>query len=175
MRTKDEQIESFKKMWKEEHGEDLTNAQALEYSENLIGFFRILLEVDTRVKQWNERLIDEPKGFPVPTSGTYNCLICYQHLKGSEGWYDQYGIKCRICQRAVEEGIIPGTVASDRKSWFSSNDLKHEFGWHHTTVAKKVRTGELKARHIKNGEHHWFYVFLKEENPHLESKTIKKP
>lgn len=168
MRTKDEQIESFKKLWKKEHGVDLTNAQALEYSENLLGFFRALMVVDERIRRWNERLVNEPKGFPLPSRETASCLICHRHLRGEEGWYDQYGIKCRPCQRAMDEGVIPATVATDRKSWFSSDDLKREFGWHHTTVAKKVRIGELKARHIKSGEGHWFYVFLKEENTDLK-------
>lgn len=167
MRTKDEQIQSFKELWKKERGEDLTNAQALEYSENLLGFYRALLAVHTRIERWKERLVAEPKGFPIPGNETYNCIICYQHLKGDEGWYDQYGIKCRPCQKAVEDGVIPGTIATDRKSWYSPGDLKTRFGWHHTTVAKKARNGELKAREIRNGEHHWYYVFLKEENPSI--------
>ncbi len=167
MRTKDEQAESFKQLWKKEYGEDLTNAQALEYSNNLLGLFRTLIAVDERIRRWNKRLIDEPKGFAVPGRETYNCIICYQRLEGSEGWYDQYGIKCPPCQKAVEDGVVPGSICTERDSWFSADDLKRRYGWHHTTVAKKVRTGELKARHIKNGEHHWLYVFLKEENAHL--------
>lgn len=167
MRTNDERIQSFKELWRKEYDQDLTDAQALEYSENLLGFYRALLNVHTRIERWKERLVAEPKGFPVPSNDTYNCIICYQHLEGDEGWFDQFGIKCRPCQKAVEEGIIPGTVATDRKSWYSSDDLKKKFGWHHSTVAKKVRTGELKAREIRNGEHFWYFVFLKEENTSL--------
>jgi len=33
MRTNDERIQSFKELWKKERGEDLTDAQALEYSD----------------------------------------------------------------------------------------------------------------------------------------------
>ena len=33
MRTQDERIQSFKELWKKERGEDLTDAQALEYSD----------------------------------------------------------------------------------------------------------------------------------------------
>ncbi|HRH31920.1 MAG TPA: hypothetical protein PLK06_01205, partial [bacterium] len=114
MRTTHEQVESFKKLWKKERGEDLTDAQALEYSNNLLGFFRALIAVDERIRRWNKRLIDEPKGFAVPGRETYNCIICYQRLEGSEGWYDQYGIKCPPCQKAVEVGIVPGSICTER-------------------------------------------------------------
>ena len=167
MYTKDEQIRSFKELWKKERGEDLTNAQALEYSENLLGFYRALLDVHTRIERWKERLINEPNGFPIPTNETYSCIICHHHIKGDEGWFDQFGIKCRLCQKAVDEGVIPGTVATDRDSWYSSDDLKKRFGWRHTTLAKKVRTGELKSREIRDGKHFWYFVFLKEENSTL--------
>ena len=169
MRTQDERIQSFKELWKKNRGEDLTDAQALEYSDNLLGFYRALLDVHTRIERWKERLVNEPKGFPVPSTGTYSCIICHHHMKGDEGWFDQFGIKCRPCQKAVEEDVIPGTVATDRESWYSSDDLKKKLGWHHSTVAKKVRVGELKAREIRNGEHFWHFVFLKEENPDLGS------
>lgn len=171
MRTEDERVESFKKLWKKKYGVDLTNAEALEYSENLLGFFRALMAVDMRIRRWNERLKDEPKGFPLPARETYNCLICHHHIKGEEGWYDQYGIKCRPCQKAIEDGVIPPTVATDRESWYSTDDLKKKFGWHHTTVAKKVRTGELKARVIQNNGLPQFFVFLKGENFDLPQDT----
>jgi len=167
MRTQHEQIESFKKLWKEEYDVDLTDAQAFEYSNNLLGFFRTLLQIDSRMRQWNERLKKEPEGFAIPYGGTYSCAICHQRVTSENGWYDQFGMKCSVCQKAIKEGVIPGTVGTDRDSWYSSDDLKRKFGWHHSTVAKKIRTGELKVRHIKNNGGHWMYVFLKEENPNL--------
>lgn len=167
MRTKREQIESFKELWKKEYDQDLTDDQALEYSENLLGLYRTLLDVHVRMEQWKERLLKEPDGFAVTGQGTYSCAVCSQHMFNDEGWYDQFGIKCPVCQKAVKEGVIPGEVACKSDIWLSSDDLKKKFGWHHTTVAKKVRNGELKARQIKNGEHHWFFVFLKNENPDL--------
>lgn len=166
MRTKHERIESFKKLWREEYDQDLADAQALEYSENLLGLYRTLLDVHIRIER-KERLTKEPDGFAVTGQVTYSCAVCSQHMFNDEGWYDQSVIKCPVCQKAVKEGVIPGEVACNADIRLSSDDLKKKFGWHHTTVAKKVRNGELKARQIKNGEHHRFFVFLKEENPGL--------
>jgi len=165
MHSTDKQIQSFKELWRKEYGQELTNAEALEYSTNLIGFFRTLLEIDNKVRQWNEKLITEPKGFPFPESGSYNCNVCHQQISNKQGWYDQFGIKCQLCQKAVEDGVITGSVCTDKQSWFSTDNLKSEFGWHYSTVSKKIRTGELKARIVKtrNGAD-YFYVFLKEEN-----------
>ncbi len=165
MRTQNEQIESFKKLWKKEYDVDLTDAQAFEYSNNLLGFFKTLLQIDSRMRQWNERLKNEPKGFAIPYEGTYNCCVCQQYATSENGWYDQYGIKCLVCQKAVEDGTIPGTVCSDKESWWSVHDLKRMFSWYHTTTYKKARAGELKARIIKSPEGaNYYYVFLKAEN-----------
>ena len=42
----DEAVEEFQRIWKQEHGEDITKAQAREYGENLLNFFKILIEID---------------------------------------------------------------------------------------------------------------------------------
>ncbi len=87
-------------------------------------------------------------------------------MKDYEGWYDQYGLKCPLCRKAVNDGIVPGSAVLDDTTWFSVSQLLTKYGWHHTTVHKKARSGELKARIVKNVDGRpYFYVFLKEENP----------
>jgi len=167
MDSTNEQIRSFKELWLKKFNKELTNAEALEYSNNLLNLFRALLEVDRRVKQWDERLKNEPHGFSFPDSGSYNCNICYQTISDKTGWYDQFGIKCRVCQKAVNDGVVPGSIIADRKSWYSPGELKDKYGWSHPTLKKKIKLSELKVREIKSGESYWFYVFLKEENPNL--------
>ncbi len=167
MRTKDEQIRLCKEFWKKEYGEDLTDNQALEYSENLIKLMLTFGRIEEHYERCRQRLVGEPNGFALPSNETYNCAICHQTISGDQGWYDQYNVKCMPCQRAVESGVIPGSVCTDRKSWYSSEELTERFGWHRMTIGKKVRNGELKAREIRNGEHHWYFVFLKEENLEL--------
>ncbi len=167
MHIKDEQIRLCKEFWKKEYGEDLTDDQALEYSENLIRLMLTFGRIEEHNERWRQRLIEEPGGFALPPNETYSCVICHQSISGNEGWYDQNSVKCRPCQKAVEDGVIPAFVCTDRKSWYSPDDLTKKFGWHQMTIRKKVRNGELKAREIRNGEHHWCLVFLKDENPSI--------
>lgn len=176
-RFSDEQLASFKKLLSERMGREATNEETFESASNLMNFYEALYGVALRLHQWDDRLKTEPRGFTLPISisgGSYNCRICYATIAGEQGWYDQYGIKCRTCQKAVEDGTIPGTVCSDKNTWWSAYDLKRMFGWHHTTTHKKARTGELKARIIKSPEGaNYYYVFLKEENSGLNSSSVK--
>lgn len=167
MQISQEQITSFQELWKREKGEDITRAQTLEYALNLLGLFEALIDGDAQIQTWNKRLASEPNGFPMPGNGEYTCKICYQRVSGNTGWYDQFGIKCRPCQKAIEDNVVPSTVATDRESWYSPNDLKEKFGWKHNTLVKKIRINELKTREIRNGEYHWYFIFLKDENPNV--------
>ena len=49
MQFSKESIERYKKIHKEKYGEDLSDEKAIEAKTNLIGFFGLLLEVDTRM------------------------------------------------------------------------------------------------------------------------------
>lgn len=131
---------------------------------DLVGFFELLARVDRRMKGWRERLKTEPEGFPM-NNGIYDCNLCRQSMSNYEGWYDQYGLKCPLCRKAVNDGIVPGSAVLDDTTWFSVSQLSKKYGWHHTTIHKKVRSGELKARIVRNTDGKpYFYVFLKEEN-----------
>lgn len=44
-------IDSLKKLYKENHDINLTYSQATEASNNLVGFFELLIKVDQRNKQ----------------------------------------------------------------------------------------------------------------------------
>jgi hypothetical protein len=66
MHITDETVRGFQELWKKEYGVDLNDADARESAYNLLGFFETLMKVDTRIRGWNERLTNEPKGFPLP-------------------------------------------------------------------------------------------------------------
>jgi hypothetical protein len=80
-------------------------------------------------------------------------------------WFDKFGFKCRFCQRAVNEGVIPSSICRNKGKWFSLEDLKDKFGINQNTARSLVRKGDLKARVILNdtGKPH-FTVFLREDN-----------
>lgn len=138
-----------------------------------VRFGELLEGIHRRLEGWKERLKTEPDGFPI-TYGIYDCNLCRRSMRDNEGWYDQYGLKCPLCRKAVDEGIVPGSAVLDDKTWFSVTQLSTKYGWHHTTVQAKARSGELKARIVKNLDSKpYLYVFLKNENTQLVEEEFE--
>lgn len=164
MQLSDESIQEFKRIFKEEYGEDLDDATAREYGQNLVGFFEVLFEVDMRDRQRQAKLKESPNGFPIPNKDGYSCWLCRNTNRDWEYWYDKNGMKCPPCQKALDDEVVPEHVMHDKDSWLSMDDVKKKLGLHHSTIQKMIRTGELKARIIQNNEHNYFWVFLKKEN-----------
>lgn len=165
MKLTPELLAEFKAFWKKDYGEDLTDLQAQEYGDKLVGFFELLLKIDMRIQGWNERLKNDPQGFAFPEDGTYQCCVCRDSISNKSGWYDEYRMKCSVCQDALNQGVIPHEVCTDSNSWYSSYAIQNKLGIHSATLRKKVRTGELEARVI--GKNHCL-IFLKSENPQLQ-------
>jgi len=169
MEVSPERIQEFKDIYKKEYGKELTDAEASEAANNLVNFFELLWDISIREAELKRRLKKEPKGFHLDGGGR-NCGICHRMLTGDGNWYDGWGLKCLPCQRAVEQGIVPGFTAKYRDSFYLSWELKDKFNIHPQTARKMVRTGELKARIILDNGKPYEYVFLKKENPHYYSR-----
>jgi len=170
-----ESINEFKEIYKKEYGKELSNQEAYESATNLMGFVEVLYECAAKEAEKKRRLKKEPEGFHV-TDGIYNCLICHRQVTGDESWYDRWGCKCLLCQKAVKEGIVPGFVCKDSDSWYAMWQLQSKFGIKHQTAKKMVRQEKLKARIVpyENGDP-YEYVFLKKENPNLIDPERKSP
>lgn len=167
MQLSDESIEEFKAIHKKHYGTELGDAKARESAQNLMNFVKALYDCwKTDIKRkW--RLKTEPNGFHL-TDGTYNCSICYTAVTGEKSWYDKWGAKCLLCQKAVETGAVPGFACRDCNSRYLIWNLKSDFGIHSSTVRKMVREGKLKARIVMSeNDQPYEYVFLKKENPRL--------
>ena len=162
-------IEEFKDIYKKEHGKELSDAEASEAAHNLYGFAEILIKCAKRDFQRKQQLKKSPEGFHI-TDGTYNCMVCGRAVTGEESWYDQWGVKCILCQKAVKDGIVPGFVCKDHDSHYKMWELKSKFNIHSQTARKLVRQGELKARIVTTEDGKPYeYIFLKKENPRLIS------
>jgi len=160
-------IEEFKEIYKEEKGKELNDAEASEAAHNLVNFVELLYKCAERDARRKRQLKKEPEGFHV-TDGTYNCMVCGRTVTGDESWYDQWGVKCLICQKAVKEGVVPGFVCKDHDSHYKMWELKDKFKIHPQTARKLVREGKLKARIVTTDDGKPFeYIFLKKENPSL--------
>lgn len=161
----DKAIKEFKDIYKKEYKKELTDAEAREAGERLVGFFDVLLEVAEKDRRRKLKLKDSPKGFPIDDEGTYSCFICHESITTVNGWYDKYGLKCLNCQRAVEKKILPPIVFKDRNSWITNWELKDKLGIHPSTAKKLIREGKLKVRNVeteKGGIH--YSVYLLSEN-----------
>jgi len=168
MQLSDEQVQEFKKIFKEQYGKEIDDKEAWEAAHNLMGFVELSYEVWRKEEQRKLRLKESPNGFAVPNDVGYSCRLCGITNLEQEYWYDENTLKCPICQKALDEGVVPPSVMHDKKSWISMYDVQKKLDLHNATVRKMIRTGDLKARIIKDGEHDHFYVFLKEENALLQ-------
>lgn len=163
MDLSDKHVQKFKGIYKKEYSKEISDAEAREAGENLVGLFDILWKMSIKDTERKLRLRKEPKGFPV--DGHYNCAVCYRTIDPQTGWYDSNNQKCLSCQKAVEDGTLPSFVCHHRSSFFLTWELANTFGIKSPTAHKLVRQGKLVARIIKNEQYNSNeYIFLKKEN-----------
>jgi hypothetical protein len=170
MRISEKGIKEFQELFEKQYGKKLSWEEASESAHNLMNLYSALYDVASKDQQRQLKLKEQPQGFHL-YDGTYNCCICYAAISGEDTWYDQYGIKCLDCQRALEERTIPATACTDRDSRYAMWELNDKLGIKHQTARKMMREGRLKARIVMGkGNKPHYYLFLIEENP-----TILKP
>lgn len=111
-----------------------------------------------------KRLEDNPKGFHREEAG-YTCSICGGSTPAGDNWYDKWGLKCLVCQSAIDKGEIPASLAKNKDSWYTKYDFERYFSIKGQTLGKWVRSGILNARTVSqygNGVH--TQVFLIKDN-----------
>jgi hypothetical protein len=115
-------------------------------------------------KARDEKLKANPKGFHLEGAG-YTCFICGGSTPEGDNWYDEYGIKCLVCQKAIDDGEIPASLAKDKDSWYSTYDLESRFNIKAPTLRKWIRDGLIKARTVSQyGKGVHVELFLVEDN-----------
>jgi hypothetical protein len=156
-------VDELKDIFKKEHDKDLSDDEAQEAADNLVGLVDILWKASMEDSKKKARLKKEPDGFPV--EGHYSCLVCGNSINETNGWYDWYGQTCLLCRKAIKDGIVPTFVCTERDSYFKIWQFE-KFELKSPTIRKMVKNGELKARIIlsESGRPHE-YIFLKKENP----------
>lgn len=125
---------------------------------------KFMEEWKEKEKAREEKLKANPKGFHLEGAG-YTCFICGDSTPEGDNWYDEYGIKCLVCQKAIDDGEIPASLAKDKDSWYSKYDLEHRFNIKSPTLRKWVKDGIIKSRTISyygKGVH--YELFLIEDN-----------
>ena len=139
-------INELKIIYKEKEGKELSDEEARDAAYRLTRLVEILLELVMKDAERKKRLKKEPKGFHL--EGTYNCILCHRTITDEEIWYDKDGQKCLVCQKAIDEEVVPPFVCINRDSFFLMWEMKSDFGLAHQTVKKFMREGKLVARII---------------------------
>lgn len=145
----------------------LTEEEGEKYREEqrrMEGFIKMMEEWKAKDKANEERLKEHPEGFHLEGAG-YKCPICGDSTPDGDNWYDQWGVKCLVCQKAIDVGEIPRSLAKDTESWYSSYDLQTRFNLRSPMIRKWIRNGTIQARTItKYGQDVHCQIFLIEDN-----------
>ncbi len=164
MKISQERLEELRRIFKEDFKEELTDQELHDAAFNLTGFYGTLAKMATKDIDNHLRLEKEPDGWAISAEWG-SCSFCGLYMPMQESWFDKFGYKCKFCQRAVNEGVIPSSICRNKGRWFSFEDLKDKFGINQNTARSLVRKGDLKARVILNdASKPHFTVFLREDN-----------
>lgn len=175
---KEKQLRELKAILEKQHGREFTDQevrQAFWDMKKLVHIMYESISIDMRRK---ELLKENPKGFHLKEGGT--CQICREYAAKENSWFDQNGIKCTFCQKALDEKLIPVSVIEKKESWYSKRDLEKYFNIKGTDLNKYVKSGLLKDRVVMNDKKKvHFQLFLMKDNKGvlppkkiLKSKTI---
>jgi hypothetical protein len=174
-----ETIQELKKILEEQHEREFTLEEATKAAWDMQNLAQLALKIGKQEWERKEKLKEFPKGYQLDAPG--DCHVCGQSASGEKAWYDKYGIKCMICQKAINEKIIPGAVAKDKESWYSKYDLEKYFNIKGAFLNKYIKQGILKDRTIPGEERKvHLQLFLIKDNKEvlppkklLQSRTVK--
>jgi len=121
------------------------------------------------------KLREFPKGFHLEGIG-YSCAICSNSVSNEETWYDKWGIKCLICQKAIDRRTIPGSAAKNKDSWYSKYDLESDFNINRHALNRFIKQRILKPRIVPNasGQPHAYLFLIKDNKDTLPPKKLIK-
>ena len=161
----------------------LTDEEGSKYQGEKIG----LEQMGKFMEEWKEKdkaredkLKKNPKGFHLEGAG-YTCSICRDSTPEGDNWYDKWGIKCLVCQKAIDNKEIPASLAKNKESWYSKYDIERSFNVKSPTLRKWIKEGIIKARTVSRyGEGVHVQLFLIKDNKDflppkklVESKSVK--
>ena len=175
----DKAVQEFKDIFKKKYGQELTDAEAIDQGERLVGFFEILYKQAQIEHRRKIRLKQEKiEGFFLDASeGPYTCAICRGSISGNDIWWNLDGLRCRDCWRNIQEGVIPSlTYDNEDNIWIQEWQLQSDFGLHPATRGKLRRESVLRGRDLKRKDGTIYCsVYLVEENKEFFKKYPKKP
>lgn len=170
-----EQIQEFKDILEKKKGQEVSWEEASEGAYNLSNLVKVLYDQAVIEHKRKLKLKDNPKGFHIEGIG-YTCRICRDSISNEETWYDKYGIKCLLCQKAIDKKIIPASVAKNEDSWYSKYDLEHCFNIDRYALNRFIKQGILKPRIVPDeaGRPHTSLFLIEDNKDTLPPKKLTK-
>ena len=124
--------------------------------------------ISDKLHEIERKLVGNKQGFQLEDQ--YSCMVCAKIIEGKQGWYDKYGPKCLLCQKAFQNDVIPKEVLLKRDSWLAMWEVS-QLGYHPRVIRMMMRKKQLKPRIIKdNVDRAYYYVFMIKENEILRNK-----
>lgn len=172
-------IQDIKLLLEKIHKREFSLEEATNAAWDIRRLAHILFDVVIEEGERKEKLEEFPNGFHLDSGGT--CLICRESASGKNSWFDKYGLKCMICQKAINNKVIPASIANKKESRYTKIELESYFNIEGILLNKYIRQGILKDRVIP-GESKKVHLqlFLIKDNKNvlppkklLKSRTIK--
>lgn len=157
----------------EKDGKEVSEEEVENAARSLEGLAQIFVDSYFEDKRRQKKLEDFPKGYTLDGVG-YSCFICGNGTKAGENWYDKYGIKCLICQKAIDRKEIPATIAKSRDAWYTDYELDSRFNLNRKARNAWVKNGLLKVRNVtgENGGVHVRLFLIKDNKDFLPPKKM---
>lgn len=158
---KSQHLKKLKAMLEKEHGRAITDEELDHAYRLVIHLVDIFHDSDLREIHRKKKLEENPKGFHL--KGKFTCLVCGLFAENENSWYDKNGIKCILCQNALDKKLIPKSVIRNKDSWYSIFEMERLFNIDRADLTKYVKSGLLKRRIVPSGR----------RKPHLELFLIR--
>ena len=173
MELSDKSIKEFQVIYKKKYKKDISWEDAREGAYGLAHLVELMYDQVIVEHKRKLKLKDSPKGFHLEGVG-YTCFICKDSISNEETWYDKWGIKCLICQKAIDKKIIPSSMAKNEDSWYSLYDLESRFNINRHAMKRFVKAGVLKPRIVPNnsGKPHVYLFLIKDNKDTLPPKKL---
>ncbi|MES2223745.1 MAG: hypothetical protein V4469_02305 [Patescibacteria group bacterium] len=162
-KSHEEHVQEMKNIMEREGGKEVTWDEAEEAFANLGRYANLIYEFALEDRRRKNKLREFPKGYILESRG-YSCAICGNSTQENENWYDQYGIKCSICQKAINRKEILPSIAKNRDNRYSEYDMESDFNVNKKKLKEWIEAGIIKPRTVMDGSRVHCHIFLIKDN-----------
>lgn len=167
-------IQEIKAALEKQHGREFTEKEAIQAIWDIRHLARIGYERIQEKSRRDDLLKKNPKGFHWEEAGA--CELCGDMTSGENSWLDKYGLKCMLCQKAINSKKVPGSIIEKKESWYSKYELEMFFNITGPDLTKYLKSGFLKERFVAGDKRtkHLQLFLLKDNKDVLPPKKLLK-